>query len=332
MSCYHPNVMVWTGEYWPTGGKKYKMLCRQADLIETYDGLSADGKAVAVPCRKCAGCRLDYARQWADRMLLELDTHHGKALFVTLTYNNAHLPIVVGKDGVETSTVYPRDTQLFFKRLRKKFGAGLKYYLSAEYGNRGTHRPHYHAIIYGLSIADFEDAVILKYNDLGLPWYKSETFAEIWGNGFCVLSNATYKTMAYCARYCLKKQFGAARQREMDYRLPVFSRSSNRPGIGYQYFIDHPASLDETNVSMYNEGETFEFPIPKKIFEKLAEAYPDQVADLKAIRSEVMRSKIALIMKDTNLSFVDYWNNAEQDFVRRTVKVLPRNFDDSESE
>jgi len=46
-----------------------------------------------IPCGKCRGCRLDYAREWANRMFLEAAlSPDDSCWFVTLTYDDAHIP------------------------------------------------------------------------------------------------------------------------------------------------------------------------------------------------------------------------------------------------
>ena len=48
---------------------------------------------VELPCGQCEGCRLTYSRRWADRCMLELQSHTD-AWFVTLTYDNDHVPVI----------------------------------------------------------------------------------------------------------------------------------------------------------------------------------------------------------------------------------------------
>ena len=44
-----------------------------------------------IPCRQCTGCRTEYARQWAMRLVLEQQQWDNN-IFITLTYDNDHLP------------------------------------------------------------------------------------------------------------------------------------------------------------------------------------------------------------------------------------------------
>ena len=232
MSCYHPIAAYPDYSERTSNGKvAYKLFGRYDP-----DCRLVDPKVIAVPCGRCIGCRLDYSRQWADRMMLELE-HTGKAIFVTLTYDNDHVPQIEGQEGEFGSLTLDKiDLQLFFKRLRKKFSdKEIRYYACGEYGEN-TLRPHYHAIIFGLALEDFPDRVPLGRNELGQLHYKSAVFQRIWSNGFIVLADVSWKTCAYVSRYVQKKVF-AGKQIMSDVfgAEPEFSLMSRRPGIGAFY-------------------------------------------------------------------------------------------------
>lgn len=90
-------------------------------ILPTCDQAIYDYKEI--PCGHCIGCRLDYSRQWADRCLLEMKQHK-ESYFVTLTYDDEHLP---KNEYVDTetgccgtvATLDKKAMQLFLKRLRK---------------------------------------------------------------------------------------------------------------------------------------------------------------------------------------------------------------------
>lgn len=250
MACFHPNyVFVKEGRFKFMGSSAY---LKSSDLFYDHPG---SFKAL-VPCGHCMGCRLDHARVWADRMLLELKDNDYKAIFVTLTYNNQSLPrachigynqlpgesdesyLYEDEDWVAAAAGAPatlsvRDTQLFFKRLRKSFPERrIRYFLAGEYGPK-THRPHYHAIIFGLSLDDFKDCCILDFNNLGQPRYKSKKFQDIWSNGFCVLAPVNWHTCAYVSRYTMKKIYKSEKANAYATdQVPPFCTMSRRPGIG----------------------------------------------------------------------------------------------------
>lgn len=109
--------------------------------------VEANAKQLRVGCGRCPGCRVTKAEEWTHRIMWELKNFK-TASFVTLTYNEEHMPI--------DQSVNKRDLQLFFKRLRKELSCTertVKYFACGEYGEaRG--RPHYHAIILGLSAVE----------------------------------------------------------------------------------------------------------------------------------------------------------------------------------
>lgn len=232
MACYHPIPALNRA---PPGQKM--------DLVFNYR--SSDlGQRVDLPCGKCVGCRLDYSRQWANRCMLELG-YHQRACFLTLTYDDAHLPKTFSVDSETGEVLAPcatlrrRDPQLFLKRLRYFYpGSGVRFFGSGEYGTN-TLRPHYHLILFGL---DFQDKVVYSKGDKGSGfYYQSETLNKIWQNGQCLIAGVTWESCAYVARYALKKQkLGDKDVFKLVNIEPEFSMCSRKPGIGRQYYDDHP--------------------------------------------------------------------------------------------
>ena len=90
MSCYSPLIGIFNGQYSDNGKKLYHINAG----IKNYEKDDVLGKfddVILIPCGNCAGCRIDKSRTWADRMCLEYD-HTKKACFVTMTYDDDHLP------------------------------------------------------------------------------------------------------------------------------------------------------------------------------------------------------------------------------------------------
>ena len=92
VACYSPLLAEWTGAYNSNGKKIIRF---RGGYFHESD--KDDPKKFQVPCGKCIGCRLDYAKRWSDRMYLEFD-HTKKAVFITLTYRDEDLPDPVGFD------------------------------------------------------------------------------------------------------------------------------------------------------------------------------------------------------------------------------------------
>ena len=109
---------------------------------------------IFVPCGRCISCRITKQSQLTFLCEKELETLYQKkqsATFITLTYNDLSLP-TTDKGLV---TLRKSDLQKFFKRLRILLSRcghpeRIKYIACGEHGS-DTHRPHYHAVIFGLS-------------------------------------------------------------------------------------------------------------------------------------------------------------------------------------
>lgn len=184
MPCYQPlwaipDINPRTGKPYLTknGKTKYHIFGSEKPLLD-------DPHLITIPCGKCIGCRLEYSRQWANRCLLEMK-EHDSAYFVTLTYNDWHVPISHYIDQTtgefcDVQTLRKRDYQLFMKRLRKAFpDQQIRFYAAGEYGPK-TYRPHYHAILFGLKLDDLEP---YGMSDQNYPYYWSRSLQKVWDDG-----------------------------------------------------------------------------------------------------------------------------------------------------
>lgn len=174
------------------------------------------GHIVDVPCGRCTACRIARAREWAARVLHE-SYYHENSIFLTLTYDNQHLPV--------DCSVHKDELQRFFKRLRKDIEPlKIKYFACGEYGDINN-RPHYHAIIFGMSLKN-EDKEIIKEN---------------WPFGFSYFGTVTYDSARYVTDYVLKK-YDKEKAKEVygDKEIP-FCLMSN--GIGKKYCNEYSQEL-----------------------------------------------------------------------------------------
>lgn len=223
------------------------------------------------PCRKCLGCRLDHSREWADRLLMEL-CYHKSAYFVTLTYSDEHLPTgyvvdyLTGEIVSRASTLRKSDFQNFMKRLRFNTKQKLRYFMASEYGDH-TSRPHYHAIIFGLELDDLE---LLRENFQGDKYYTSPTISKAWPFGYHILGKVTWESAAYVARYTLKK--AGDTKPDFYYEYAGIEKEdqlmSNRPGIGYLFYLDHPDLFEYDSYSLPSGDHPRKVRIPN-YFKKL---------------------------------------------------------------
>lgn len=163
---------------------------------------------IHVPCGKCLGCKQAAAQAWGIRSLHET-ARSPYNTFVTLTYNDDHLP--------ESSHIRWRDVQLLLKRLRKSATSdrnpitrdphhNIRYLACAEYGPT-TQRPHYHLILYNCAFAD--------QFKVGKDLYDSLTLQQLWADqngkpmGAARIAPATYERAVYIGKYTFKDKTSA---------------------------------------------------------------------------------------------------------------------------
>lgn len=154
---------------------------------------------------------------------------HEDNCFITLTYNDDHLP--------ENGSLDVTHFQKFMKRLREKSPNKIRFFHCGEYGDE-TFRPHYHGLLFGHDFKDRKPFSKKGENTLD----TSQTLEDIWGKGFCTVGNVTFDSAAYVARYVMKKITGDAaiehykrlnpETGEIHTVKPEYTTMSRRPGIG----------------------------------------------------------------------------------------------------
>lgn len=320
MSCFNPNKISVSLDR-DTGSLSYSFLgpAKFDDPHEFGNVKDLDSRgsySMLVPCGKCLGCRIDYSRDWANRMILELQDSPD-AIFLTLTYNNSHLP----RSSNGSPSLCKRDLQLFWKRLRKAFpGKKIRYFVAGEYGPK-TYRPHYHAIVYGLSLQDFPDIVQHGCNELKDPYFISKILESLWGNGFILFSSVTWKTCAYVARYVLKKQYKG--DEEFDSFIePEFCLSSRRPGIGMNRAYEMVSS-GHTQFSVDGRDGVHDVSLPKSFLKNLRNSdLSQEVADLCFARSIDAHDRLISNLDLFQVPFLEFLDNKERRLLRK-FNVLP---------
>ena len=213
------------------------MLCKKPYLLPKYN--------FWVGCNQCIPCRINRRRNWVSRMILESLTVDD-ACFVTLTYDDEHNPRRLEKS----------DLQNFFKRLRKHLNFKIRYYACGEYGEK-TKRPHYHAVIFGLSEVQ-----------------ASYFCRKAWTSGFVYVGSFTPDSASYVAGYVCKK---------LDETQPIdwntgelmtkeYSTMSRRPGLGVyalSYFVDKAFLQGDFDVISYFYIGSRRYTMPRFLRQKL---------------------------------------------------------------
>lgn len=112
-------------------------------------------KTIEVSCGHCAECRSSYFSSILQRALVESRTSY--MYFVTLTYDDKHIPSIVLPNNERVFYSDYSDIQNLFKRIRKLnvFDRDFRYLCAIEYGDKNC-RPHFHLLLY-LAKKDTDD-------------------------------------------------------------------------------------------------------------------------------------------------------------------------------
>lgn len=246
--------------------KRRKITLDELDKYLAFDPSTGDSIPVymCVPCGKCDACRLSKRYNLRNRMILEQYGRKAPMYFVTLTYNDEHLP----DDGVSV-----RDCQLFFKRFRERlyaqygYTAPFRYILFSEYGKlRG--RAHYHFIVFGL---DFD--IVSKNLQEVDAWLS----IHCWHNGFVRVMLCDAGAFNYVSKYVLKKSNVPSGKNP---NFVLSSRLHGGIGCSCLAFPDIVKQIADgsTSVKVNIFGKIFDFPVPKQVINY---AYKDNVQALR---------------------------------------------------
>lgn len=207
--------------------------------------VKVDGVERVFPCGHCLHCRIQHSREWATRLLHELN-YYDESAFVTLTYDDEHIP--------EDFALHKEELQNFFKLLRRDLGnKKIKHFSCGEYGDTEKKysspgcptlhgRPHFHSIIFGLSGKDKE----LIYEN----WQRC-AFERL------DVGTVTYDSCRYVADYVLKKYNGDKQRQVYGEIQPPFQTCSQ--GIGKRFALDNSDYIRD-NMYFYIHGVKVSVP------------------------------------------------------------------------
>lgn len=195
-----------------------------------------------VPCGYCSQCMGRRINDWYTRLHYEA-INASFCCFCTLTYSDENLP-----EGLNSPVLNFRDTQKFFKRVRKMLkGIKIKYFLCGEYGEK-RRRPHYHFIL-------FSDKLV-----------NINLLLDQWGLGQTHCGEVSTATLYYVLKDMMKSQ-------NFKKRFEVLPAIRCSQKLGYDYINDqkcwHNADqLERTRV--YRDGALVHMPrrFREKIFSK----------------------------------------------------------------
>lgn len=220
MPCYSP-IGCWIHKFKKTDlGKTL--------LVFSYNPKTCSSSTpdMQVPCGKCIGCKLQKSKEWSIRCMHEASLYW-RNCWLTLTLSDTYLHLRPNPYSLQRGI--DSEMTLFIKRLRNKYGEGIRYFYCAEYGETcffcnksknmcscGSYhpwrgRPHYHMCVFN---HDFDDKRFYKQIN-GKNHYNSESLDALWTDpktginmGYATISDLTYDSAAYTARYTTKKITG----------------------------------------------------------------------------------------------------------------------------
>ena len=277
MSCTSPLLAVDYG-YKSDGVTRWiKILPRRVDYSFQDMKNRYGDSLLMLPCGKCDSCIMARRKLWALRCYAE-SLYHQENCFVTLTYDDDHLPFKLDKSHF----------QLFIKSLRN-YGVKVRYYGCGEYGGQ-TGRPHYHIILFGFFPNDVKPFSKTKS---GFWQYSSSFLSSLWNKGFVTVSEFSPEVAGYVAGYVDKK-----------YKMQdCFTLMSKRPGLGEQYFKDHYQEFYKTGSLVVNYGSHVAH-VPR-YFDKLAEKIGFDISDVKDNRIIQANQMMYQMMRDLKTPYFE---------------------------
>lgn len=191
-----------------------------------------------VPCGYCVACLSNRRSAWTIRLWDEFQ-RSTNSIFVTLTYDDAHLP----SDGM----LEREDPKKFFKRFRKNLNLkGLRYLLCGEYGGKFK-RPHYHVLMFGLP--DNRD------------WWSF--IQKNWPLGYVSVFDVNASRIGYMTKYLLKPEENAELRK---IKKQPYITASHGLGLGLVDRINYDM-VDRSDYTIHEYGQSG--VLPRYVREKM---------------------------------------------------------------
>lgn len=239
-SCQNPVLAYCIGINSDTGKKIVKFKIHADDNIKKLTSKYGEDNVFTLPCGRCESCRSNYAEEWSVRCQLE-SFYHQYNYFVTLTYDDVHLPYASYKDF-----------RRFIDRLEGHGHKNKVAFLACEEHGELNGRYHLHAILFMDKELTLCDEVLLgKFRH-----YHSKELSDAWTYGLHDVSLFDLNCGRYVAKYTTKSQDGFHGSIHMTRNL------------GKRYFEEHFNQIISDNFKIYlktNNIKKFYIDIPKSM-------------------------------------------------------------------
>lgn len=215
---------------------------------------SKTGKLSYVPCGRCYACLTNERSNWIFRLKQEFKDCKS-AYFITLTYDDEHLPFTDFFDDSSEPTLRKSDVKRFLHDFRNTLDYPVRYFLVGEYGEN-FERPHYH-----LALFDFQGDNIKLSEHIEKYWPYG-------GHHILYLSGAL---IGYITKYMLKKFDFDESSHSDDFEKPfrLMSKGLGRNWVNYRnakYLFENGYPV------IVNDGD-YPRKIPRYFLDKIAENY-----------------------------------------------------------
>lgn len=256
-------------------------MCTRPITLRNPDPDQVLGFGITVPCGQCPECLAKRQNDWKLR-LMEESKNYTYMYFFTLTYSDDNLPLT--DEGL--STACKREVQLWIKRFRMAFERSkgiklsdyMKYFICAEYGPNGTHRPHYH----GLIMTDLDEVAI---SPLFNEWRREKGFVDL--QSVPINPDERQAVSNYVSKYCCKGEF-SSRQDDIAAGKIEKAWSIMSKGIGESY-VKNPVNrrfhrplmrgcsllerldtiIERMKVTFVTPSQSFSYSMPRYYRERL---------------------------------------------------------------
>jgi hypothetical protein len=313
---------------WQRTDKKKKN--GKAIMLMNYPAPGVQAKHLLRDCGQCSGCRIRRRMDLALRLQHEAHFHE-HTWFVTLTYDDEHLPA--------GGTLVADHITKFIKNLRnglRKTKEKTRFFGVGEYGGEEG-RPHYHVILFGPRLDDRTIAYTKPNKQFYSPqfvkmfgkesnneYYESETLNKAWGDkGFVQVTSVSEATMQYVAKYHIDKVTGDKAEEhyqattidgQIIQRQPETARMSGKPGLGKKW-------IEKYWTDVYPDGFIISSGTkhaPPKYYDRwLEEHHPEMYADLKERRE---KNRDVMLDLDERRAAINEIRNAQMTTPRQIGK------------
>lgn len=283
--------------------KRHHIRLAEVPHIVTEDGRVFLTEPVMQPCGKCVGCRMADAKEWKIRNCLEM-TYHQFVYFVTLTFDDPHLPEILDKP------VFVYAFQRFMKRWRFAIGEKCMYFGCFEFGEH-TMRPHFHLILYSR---------IPDLRPVGVNKFDSKMLRDAWMYGNILIEMVTPGSISYVCGYVEKKAKDVDNKK---YPFPPFRLASKRPAIGFRYLEEHRLLFGQDSHVYGNFSDSAghnHAPIPVSFKRKLKEeAYYTKLKIASEMAGENAFEVSEVVYKISNVPRLE---NAQEEAMLQKIENL----------